>query len=123
MYDLERLIESNPNIEGGEPIFSGTEVPVKYLFDYLESGDNIDNFLTRYSTVSRAEAQAVLSYAREATLNHVSDVPIQYFFDYLESGENIDSFLARYSEVNRVEAQAVLSYAREATLSHVYVAK
>jgi len=123
MNDLTRLIESNPGVLGGTPIFSGTEVPVKYLFDYLESGENINSFLARYSEVNRVEAQAVLSYAREATLSHASEVPVKYFFDYLESGENIDSFLARYSEVNRVEAQAVLSYAREATLSQVSVAE
>jgi len=71
MYDLGRLIESNPDILGGTPIFSGTEVPVKYFFDYLEAGENIDSFLARYTTVSRSEAQAVLNYAREATLKHV----------------------------------------------------
>ncbi|MEZ5525114.1 MAG: DUF433 domain-containing protein [Pseudomonadales bacterium] len=74
MYDLERLVESNPDILDGTPVFSGTDVPVKYLFDYLESGENIDSFIAKYPSVSRAETQAVLDYARRATLNNAHSV-------------------------------------------------
>ena len=74
MYDAQHLVESNPNILDGTPVFSGTEVPAKYLFDYLESGDTLDDFISAYPAVSRAEAQAVLNFAREATLNIANKV-------------------------------------------------
>jgi len=43
------VIHSNPRIQGGVPVFFGTRVPVKNLFDYLESGDSLDEFLERFS--------------------------------------------------------------------------
>jgi len=69
MYDVDRLVQSNANILDGTPVFSGTEVPVKTLFDYLESGDTLDEFLSSHQAVSRSEAQAVLTRARDAVLS------------------------------------------------------
>ena len=71
MYDVDRLVQSNANILDGTPVFSGTEVPVKFLFDYLESGDTLDAFISAYPAVSRSEVQAVLNCAREAVLSKV----------------------------------------------------
>ena len=69
MYNVDRLVQSNANILDGTPVFSGTEVPVKTLFDYLESGDTLDEFLSSHRAVSRSEAQAVLTCARDAVLS------------------------------------------------------
>ena len=41
----KKVITTNPNILSGPPVFSGTRVPFQYLFDYLEAGDSIDEFL------------------------------------------------------------------------------
>jgi uncharacterized protein (DUF433 family) len=60
------VIHSNPQIQGGVPVFIGTRVPVKNLFDYLESGDSLDEFLEDFPSVSREQAIAVLEQAREA---------------------------------------------------------
>ena len=49
---------------GGEPVFAGTRVPVKNLFDYLEGGEPLDEFLADYPNVTRAHAVAVLELAR-----------------------------------------------------------
>jgi uncharacterized protein (DUF433 family) len=38
-------ITLDPGILGGEPVFAGTRVPVKSLFDHLEAGDSIEEFL------------------------------------------------------------------------------
>ena len=60
------VIHSDPRIQGGVPVFVGTRVPVKNLFDYLESGDSLDQFLEDFPSVSREQAVKALELAREA---------------------------------------------------------
>lgn len=59
------VIQSNPEILGGTPVFAGTRVPVQNLIDYLEAGDTLDAFLDAFPSVSREQAIAVLELARE----------------------------------------------------------
>ncbi len=54
------------DILGGTPVFSGTRVPVRILFEHLEAGDSIDVFLQDFPSVSRELAVAVLEDARAA---------------------------------------------------------
>jgi uncharacterized protein (DUF433 family) len=56
----EQIIHSDPDIQGGVPVFVGTRVPVKNLFDYLEAGDSLDKFLESFPSVSREQAVAAL---------------------------------------------------------------
>ena len=60
------VVHSDPEIMGGQPVFVGTRVPVYNLFDYLEAGDSLDEFLEAFPTVSREQAIAALELAREA---------------------------------------------------------
>ena len=60
------VIHSDPEIQGGVPVFVGTRVPVKNLFDYLEAGDSLDDFLKSFPSVTRDQAVAALELAREA---------------------------------------------------------
>jgi uncharacterized protein (DUF433 family) len=60
------VIHSDPEILGGTPVFVGTRVPVKNLFDYLEAGDSLDEFLRSFPSVTREQAVAALELAREA---------------------------------------------------------
>ncbi len=60
------VIHSDPRIQGGVPVFFGTRVPVKNLFDYIEAGDSLDRFLVDFPSVSREQAIAALELAREA---------------------------------------------------------
>jgi len=60
------IIHSDPDIQGGVPVFYGTRVPVKNLFDYLEAGDSLEDFLRSFPSVSREQAVAALELAREA---------------------------------------------------------
>jgi uncharacterized protein (DUF433 family) len=55
----------NPEILGGTPVFAGTRVPVQNLFDYLEGGYTVDQFLERFSWVSRDDVRAVLADSTE----------------------------------------------------------
>ncbi len=45
MADPKLVVHRAPEILGGTPVFVGTRVPVKILFDYLEAGDSLDVFL------------------------------------------------------------------------------
>ena len=49
----DTLIDRNPEILGGTPVFAGTRVPVRILMEHLEAGDRLDDFLVDYPTVSR----------------------------------------------------------------------
>ena len=52
----------------GVPVFRGTRVPVQTLFDYLEGGETLDEFLEGFPTVSRAMALDALDEARTLLL-------------------------------------------------------
>jgi uncharacterized protein (DUF433 family) len=49
---------------GGAAVFAGTRVPVETLFDYLEAGDSIDEFLEGFPSVSRDQVLALLEEAK-----------------------------------------------------------
>ncbi len=59
-------IITDPEIMGGTPVFVGTRVPIRILFEHLEAGDSLDVFLEDFPTVSRELAVAVLEEARSA---------------------------------------------------------
>ena len=62
------LIQRSENILGGTPVFAGTRVPVKTLFDYLEEGETLDEFLDDFPAVSKEQAISVLEKMKEALL-------------------------------------------------------
>ena len=64
------MILVDPQIQGGVPVFGGTRVPVKNLFDYLEAGETLDQFLDDFPSVARDIAISVLEQAREAATPH-----------------------------------------------------
>lgn len=55
-----QIMTSNEHILGGEPVFSGTRVPVRALFEYLAAGDPLDRFLEQFPNVTREQAIAAL---------------------------------------------------------------
>jgi len=68
MAQLSEIIHSDPEILGGTPVFVGTRVPVQSLFDYLEGGETIDEFLRQFPSVKREQAVAALDLARATLL-------------------------------------------------------
>lgn len=52
---MGKVINIDPEILGGTPVFSGTRVPIKNLFDYLETGETIDEFLEDFDGVKRKQ--------------------------------------------------------------------
>jgi uncharacterized protein (DUF433 family) len=72
MAQKPRVVHSDPEILGGTPVFIGTRVPVKNLYDYLEAGDSLDEFLDDFPSVTREMAVAVLELGREMIEAHAS---------------------------------------------------
>jgi uncharacterized protein (DUF433 family) len=66
------VVHIDPEILGGTRVFVGTRVPAKTLFDYLEAGDPLDEFLNDFPSVTREQAVAALEIAREATESHAA---------------------------------------------------
>jgi len=68
-------INIDPEILGGTPIFAGTRVPVESLFDHLENGVSLDEFLEDFPTVDRRQAVEVLELAEEIlTSNKLAEI-------------------------------------------------
>ncbi len=60
-----RVININPEILGGTPVFYGTRVPIKNLFDYLETGESIDEFLADFEGVQKEQVVKVLEMSHK----------------------------------------------------------
>jgi uncharacterized protein (DUF433 family) len=67
-------ITIDPETMGGTPVFTGTRVPIQALFDYLESGDSLNEFLENFPSVQQEQALAVLKVSSVLVTNsHVLD--------------------------------------------------
>lgn len=67
--NANELIERDPEKLGGVAVFSGTGVPVEFLFQFLEDDQTLETFLDQYPAVSRAQARAVLGVSRALLLS------------------------------------------------------
>jgi uncharacterized protein (DUF433 family) len=65
---MVEIIIKNRDILGGTPVFRGTRVPIQTLFDYLEGGETLEDFLEGFPTVSRDSAVAALEEAKHLLL-------------------------------------------------------
>ena len=63
--DIKKLISKDPEVLGGTPVFTGTRVPIETLFDHLEAGVSLDEFLDDFPTVSRDQAVSLLEIANK----------------------------------------------------------
>jgi len=57
------IVNKDPEILGGTPVFAGTRVPVRILFEHLEAGERLDDFLNSFPTVTRDQATQLLDLA------------------------------------------------------------
>ena len=62
------VVSIDNEVMGGTPVFVGTRVPVQSLFDYLEGGETVDEFLRQFPSVSREQAMAALKIARDSVI-------------------------------------------------------
>ena len=63
------LITIDPEILGGAPVFKGTRVPVKTLFEYLENNYSVEEFLECFPSVTRDLVNKVLERSEQALLS------------------------------------------------------
>lgn len=65
---VKQEIVADPEILGGEPVFAGTRVPVRSLFDHLEAGESIADFLEGFPSVKKEQVIAVLEESKAHAL-------------------------------------------------------
>ena len=68
---LEGVIWIDSERVSGTPCFYGTRVPVKHLFDYLEGGESIDDFLEGFDGVTREQVMTVLAVAKNTFIEWI----------------------------------------------------
>jgi uncharacterized protein (DUF433 family) len=68
---MEQAISRDLDVMHGTPVFRGTRVPVQTLFEYLEGGDTLEDFLEGFPTVSRELAIQALEEAKHLLLSRV----------------------------------------------------
>lgn len=66
------VIGISTEIMGGTPVFIGTRVPIQTLFDYLEAGESMDEFLEGFPTVSREQIIALLEEAKKQLFSRIA---------------------------------------------------
>lgn len=63
--DIQEIITIDNEVLGGQPVFTGTRVPVETLFDHLEAGVSLDEFLDDFPTVTKEQVIALLDAANK----------------------------------------------------------
>lgn len=66
--NAQDLVTVDPDILGGTPVFKGTRVPIKTLFDYLEDSYSLDEFLECFPSVTKEMACLILERSESALL-------------------------------------------------------
>lgn len=64
----DEVVWVDPERVSGAPCFAGTRVPIKNLFDYIEGGDSIQEFLDGFPGVTREQVLAALRLGKERLL-------------------------------------------------------
>lgn len=63
------VVSIDNDVMGGTPVFVGTRVPVQSLFDYLEGGETVDEFLRQFPSVDRKQTVAALQMSRDSIIS------------------------------------------------------
>ena len=71
MASLNNVITRDPDVLGGTPVFRGTRVPFQALLDYLEGGQNLNEFLDDFPTVTREAAVHALEHAKSLVVGQL----------------------------------------------------
>lgn len=118
------------------PVFEGTDVPVQYMFEYLDRVHNLHAFLDDFPEVSMGQAvKAMRARVRAKSVIHSNRdyvsgtpvfkgtrVPVDTLFDFLTAGDNLDDFLEDFPTASREQAIEALNLAKYALESIAYEA-
>ena len=118
------------------PVFEGTDVPVQYLFAYLDEGYNLYTFLKYFPSVGMEQAVAAVRAREHVNADNVihserervsgtpvfrgSRVPVSTLFNYMSYGYSLDVFLDAFPSVEREQAIAVLEMAGKIMETYAY---
>jgi len=69
LMSIDDLITVDPDILGGTPVFKGTRVPIRTLFEYLENDYSLEEFLECFPSLSRDHVRQVLERSEQALLS------------------------------------------------------
>jgi uncharacterized protein (DUF433 family) len=73
--NIHEIISVDKDVLGGQTVFKGTRVPVETLFDHLESGISLDEFLDDFPTVDRKQAIGLLNIANKIlTIKNIDQI-------------------------------------------------
>ena len=64
------VVSIDDEVLGGTPVFVGTRVPLQSLFDYLEGGETLDEFLRQFPSVSKEQAKSAIELARDSIISN-----------------------------------------------------
>ena len=111
--DIRTLITVNQDIQSGQPVFTGTRVPVESLFDHLEAGVSLDEFLEDFPTVSKSQAIAVL----DAANRFLTSKNVEQLYTAVAMNYNGKIFRAiTNTENGETSAETVFQYRQTGTL-------
>jgi len=68
LMNIKDVVDVNPERMSGAPCFTGTRVPISHLFEYIERGETLDEFLRQFPSVTRVQALAALEMSKEFLL-------------------------------------------------------
>ena len=118
------------------PCFEGTDVPLEYMFAYLDEGHNLYTFLKYFPSVDMVQAVAAIRVREHVNADDIihserermsgtpvfkgSRVPVRTLFNYMSYGYTIDGFLAMFPTVERGQALKALELASDALESIAY---
>lgn len=66
--DIKDVVNVDPERMSGAPCFTGTRVPINHLFEFIESGETLDEFLHQFPSVTREQATAALELSKQSLL-------------------------------------------------------
>lgn len=98
------VIQVDPEILSGTPVFAGTRVPVQTLLEYLERGQSLGEFLSDFPTVTQEQAIAALQEAKEALLARArrpAESVIDLLDSWLEEDSRLDGGLESWEQLKR----------------------
>ena len=70
---IQDIIQIDKEIMSGQPVFVGTRVPVDSLFDHLEAGISLDEFLDDFPSVTKEQAISLLEIANKMITSQKAD--------------------------------------------------
>ena len=118
------------------PVFEGTDVPVQYLFAYLDEGYNLYTFMKYFPSVGMGQAVKAIRAREQVNADDIihselermsgtpvfrgSRVPVTTLFNYMSYGYPLDEFLEAFPSVEREQAISALEMAGRIMETYAY---